>query len=113
MTDQAAPQWALALLALAWGGSWLAAIWACWTGRWKGLADGHTGDAWNTILLGQAVSFVLVGITLATGAGWPLIPAAAAFVLGVALYLVGAFVDLRWLQPRWEREHRGFRRRDR
>lgn len=96
--------WALALLAWAWAGAWLSAVWACWTGRWRGLAHGATGDAWNTFLPAHAVAIALAGVTLATGWGWPLVPAGVVMVAGLVLHVIGAFSDLTWLEPPWRRE---------
>jgi hypothetical protein len=98
--------WGLAALVFAWGSGWLAATWACWTGRWKGLAYGHTGDLWNTFLPAHGVGMVLTAVVLVTGWVWLLVPALAVFVLGLVLLVVQAFVDLDWIEPAWVIEER-------
>jgi hypothetical protein len=104
--DAPGTPWGLAALAFAWGSAWLAATWACWTGRWKGLAYGQTGDLWNTVLPAHGLGMVLAAVVLVTGWVWLLVPAVAVFALGLVLLVVQAFVDVDWIEPAWAIEER-------
>jgi hypothetical protein len=100
------PMWTAAALAWATAAGFGVPFVGCWTGRWRSLATGHTGQAWNTLFPGLAAGSALLGVSFATGWAWPGLLGLAMVVVGMVLYLATAFSDRTLLEPTWLREQR-------